>query len=326
MFLHLQSSLRSNVANKFLCIMRTFLELITQYGLLVIFANVLFEQGGLPFPAYPMLLVTGALVSQGHFSAVSLVVIATLAALIADTCWYLAGRHYGRRIMGKLCRISLSPDSCIKQTEALYLRIGPSSLLFCKFVPGFASISSALAGSTGTPLLQFLILDGLGAALWAGSAIALGMLFSNAIDQLLETLAAMGKWGGLLILTGLVAFIASKWWERHRFLRELRMSRISVEELKQLQESGQSTVIIDTRAPHLIESGWIPGARFVSLDKVDELEEISPETPVILYCSCPNEVTAAQVAQALIKRGYTNVRPLHGGIDAWIEAGFKVDT
>jgi rhodanese-related sulfurtransferase len=220
----------------------------------------------------------------------------------------------------------LSPDSCVKQTEALYLRIGPASLLFCKFVPGFASISSALAGSTGTRLIQFLIFDGLGALLWAGSAIGLGMLFSNAIDQLLETLAATGKWGGVLIFTAVAIFLGRKWWDRQRFLRELRMSRISVGELNQLLEEGQSPVIIDTRAPHLVEGGWIPGARFVSLDKIDELEEMGPDSPLILYCSCPNEVTAAQVAKALIKHGYTNVRPLHGGIDAWIAAGYKVET
>jgi membrane protein DedA with SNARE-associated domain/rhodanese-related sulfurtransferase len=305
--------------------METFLVLLAQYGLLLIFANVLLEQGGLPLPAYPLLLVTGALVGHGHFSAAGLLAIAVLAALIADTCWYFVGRHYGRRVMGKLCRISLSPDSCVKQTESLYLRIGPPSLLFCKFVPGFASISSALAGSTGTRLIQFLIFDGLGAMLWAGSAIALGMLFSNTIDQLLETLAAMGKWGGVLIFTAVAIFIGRKWWDRQRFLRALRMSRISVAELHQLLEGGESPVIIDTRAPHLVEDGWIPGARFVSLDRIDELEELDPESPLILYCACPNEVTAAQAAKALIKRGYTNVRPLHGGIDAWISAGFEVE-
>lgn len=306
--------------------METLLTLLAQYGLLVIFANVLLEQGGLPLPAYPMLLITGALVGQGHFPATGLLAVAVFAALIADICWYFAGRHYGRRVMGKLCRISLSPDSCVKQTEALYLRIGPPSLLFCKFVPGFASISSALAGSTGTRLLQFLVYDGLGAAIWAGSAIALGVLFSNAIDQLLATLAEMGKWGGMLIFAVLAAFIARKWWERQRFLRELRMSRISVGELNELLESGQSPVIIDTRAPHLVESGWIPGARFVSLDQVDALEALESDASVVLYCACPNEVTAAQVAKALIQRGYSNVRPLHGGIDAWIAAGYRVET
>ncbi|HYD33301.1 MAG TPA: DedA family protein/thiosulfate sulfurtransferase GlpE [Methylophilaceae bacterium] len=305
--------------------MEQFISLVQQFGLLIIFANVALEQGGLPIPAYPMLMVTGALLHQSAFTFGGLLATAVIAALIADLCWYYAGRGYGRRVLGKLCRISLSPDSCVKQTESLYLRFGPPALLFCKFVPGFASISSALAGSTGTRLVQFIIFDGLGAAIWAGSAIGLGMLFSDTIDELLQTLAEMGRWGGLFVLIALAVFIAHKWWERHRFLQEFRMSRISVNELYDLLESGQRPVIIDTRPSHLVESGWIPGALFVSLDKSDELKDQEFDGPVILYCSCPNEVTAAQVAKMLMRQGNVDVRPLQGGIDAWIEAGYPIE-
>lgn len=305
--------------------MEQFLSLLQQFGLLIVFMNVVLEQGGLPIPAYPLLMVTGALLQQSAFTFGGLLAAAVSAALIADLCWYYAGRFYGRRVLGKLCRISLSPDSCVRQTESIYLRIGPPALLFCKFIPGFASISSALAGSTGTRLVQFIIFDGLGAALWAGSAIGLGMLFSDTIDELLLTLAEMGRWGGLFIGAALILFIGRKWWERQRFLQEFRMSRISVAELNDLLQSGQSPVIIDTRAPNLIEDGWIPGARFITLDKVDELQDHNIDEPVILYCSCPNEITAAQVAKVLMQYGYTNVRPLQGGIDAWIQAGFPIE-
>ena len=305
--------------------MEQFLSLLQQFGLLIVFLNVLLEQGGLPIPAYPLLMVTGALLHQSTFTFGGLLAAAVSAALIADICWYYAGRFYGRRVLGKLCRISLSPDSCVRQTESLYLRIGPPALLFCKFIPGFASISSALAGSTGTRLIQFIIFDGLGAALWAGYAIGLGMLFSDTIDELLVTLAEMGRWGGLFISAALILFVGRKWWERKRFLQEFRMARISVNELNELLESGQSPVIIDTRPANLIGDGWIPGARFISLDKVDELKDQNINEPVILYCACPNEITAAQVAKALMQYGYTNVKPLQGGIDAWIEAGFPLE-
>ena len=305
--------------------MQHFLALLEQYGLLIIFGNVLLEQAGLPLPAYPLLLVTGALVGQGQFSSAGLLMIAVIAALIADLGWYYAGRRFGRRIMGKLCRISLSPDSCLKQTESIYLRIGPPALLFCKFIPGFASISSALAGSTGTRLAVFILFDTLGCIIWAGSAIWLGATFSNAIDELLNKLVEMGKWGAGLVLIGLAIFIALKWWDRYRFLRNLRMARISATQLNELLERGETPIIVDTRAAHLVDDGWIPGARFISLDKVNEFEEIDTTTPVILYCSCPNEVTAAQVAKRLFQRGFTDVRPLEGGIDAWIAAGYKIE-
>jgi rhodanese-related sulfurtransferase len=76
----------------------------------------------------------------------------------------------------------------------------------------------------------------------------------------------------------------------------------------------------------LVGDGWIPGARFVTTDQVDSIvSEIDPQKNIVLYCACPNEVTAAKVAKAFISKGYVNVRPLTGGIDAWIAAGHEVE-
>lgn len=302
------------------------MNLIQQYGLLIVFANVFLEQIGLPLPAYPALLVTGALLSQGQYSAAMLLLIAVMAALIADLFWYFSGRVYGRRVMARLCRISLSPDSCVRQTESIYLRIGPPALLFCKFIPGFASVSSALAGTVGTKSITFIVFDSLGATLWAGSAILLGSLFSSAIDELLNVLMQMGKWGSILIALALAAFIASKWWERYRFLKSLRMARITVAELDQMLKDGQKPAIIDVRPTHLQADGRIPGAITMSADMVDDVAlDASLDGEVILYCACPNEATAARVAKLLMNKGYSRVRPLTGGIDAWITAGYKTE-
>ncbi|MCB4810018.1 DedA family protein/thiosulfate sulfurtransferase GlpE [Methylovorus menthalis] len=306
--------------------MQHLLDLLQQYGLLIVFANVFLEQIGLPIPAYPTLLVTGALLTQGQYSPAQLLLTAVIASLLADLAWYFAGRRFGRRVMSKLCRISLSPDSCVRQTESVYLRIGPPALLFCKFIPGFASVSSALAGTVGTRVTTFIIFDSLGAAIWAGSAIVLGTLFSSAIDELLDILSEMGKWGALLLGIALVAFILNKWWERHRFIKSLRMARISVDELDTMLKSGSRPVIVDARPAHLQGDGRIPGALSMTEDTIDTVFiDTDIDTDIVLYCSCPNDVTAAKMAKLLIKRGYHKVRPLKGGIDAWVDAGFKIE-
>ena len=46
---------------------------------------------------------------------------------------------------------------------------------------------------------------------------------------------------------------------------------------------------------------------------------------VILYCACPNEASAAAVAKKLMRAGFRRVRPLKGGIDAWIAKGYLVE-
>lgn len=302
------------------------LDLIQQYGLLFIFGNVLVEQLGAPVPAYPTLVITGALLGRGEYSLPVLVMTAVAAALIADFSWYLAGRRYGGRVMAKLCRISLSPDSCVRQTEAIYVRWGPASLLVAKFIPGFASIASALAGAIGTRPIKFIVFDALGAALWAGSAIFLGSLFSSAVADLLDILTSLGKWGVVLVALAFAAYLAKKWWQRYSFLKDLRMARITVEELDQLLKQDTPPTIIDVRSSLAQQSGRIPGAMVLSDDDINALvinTEIDSE--VIIYCSCPNEASAARVAKKLMQRGYTRVRPLTGGIDAWVAAGYSID-
>jgi membrane protein DedA with SNARE-associated domain/rhodanese-related sulfurtransferase len=303
------------------------LHLIEQYGLLLVFANVFLAQLGIPLPAYPTLIITGALLDHGEYSAPVLLLAALAASLMADYTWFTAGRRYGRKVTATLCRISLSPDSCVRQTELIYLRWGAPSLLVAKFIPGFASVASALAGTVGTARLAFILYDGLGAILWAGSAIFLGSLFSAAIEDLLSILEALGKWGSVLLVFALVSFIASKWWQRHRFMKSLRMARITVEELNELLQQGRAPLIVDVRSSMSPQIDRIPGAVVLSLDDLTDAElEKLIEDEVIVYCACPNEASAAVVAKKLMERGYKRVRPLAGGIAAWIAAGYGVES
>lgn len=307
--------------------MTNFLHLIEQYGLSVVFINVLLEQLGLPLPAYPALVVAGALLNHGgSYSPSTLLLTAVSSALIADLAWYLAGRRFGRKVISTLCRLSLTPDSCVRQTESIYERWGARSLLVAKFIPGFASIASALAGTTGTRLTSFVFFDSLGAALWAGLAIFLGSLFSTAIDDLLSILEQMGKWGIVLIGIALAAFIAAKLWQRYRFLKSLRMARITVEELNQLLKDGALPTIFDVRSTVAQKTSRIPGALPVPDSAIaTSILDASFDQDVIVYCSCPNEVSAARIAKQLMQKGYLRVRPLTGGIDAWIAAGYPIE-
>ncbi len=302
--------------------------LIQQYGLPFVFLNVLVEQAGLPIPAYPTLLVAAALAAGSDYGSAQIVAVAVVAALIADLAWYRAGRRLGFRVLGTLCRVSLSPDSCARRTQSLFTRFGAASLSFAKFVPGFGLLVSALAGASGTSLWAFVAFDVLGATLWSGLAVALGVVFRDAIGEVLLVLESLGRWGLWLLVGALVVYVANKYWQRWTFLRQLRMDRISVTELNAQMQAGQAPVILDVRPrAHREQSGIIPGARAIMVDDANawltaELGEAEAE--VVVYCACPNEASAALVAKRLIDRGFKKVRPLHGGIEAWVAAGHDV--
>src|SRR5882762_5136513 len=127
--------------------MNNLIMMIQQYGAGFVFLNVLALQAGLPVPAYPTLIVAGAYAAMGGSPLWELVAVGVAAAVIADTGWYLAGRRFGTAILRTLCRVSLSPDACVRQTESIFERFGARAMLFAKFIPGFASVATGLAGA-----------------------------------------------------------------------------------------------------------------------------------------------------------------------------------
>jgi membrane protein DedA with SNARE-associated domain/rhodanese-related sulfurtransferase len=303
------------------------IQLIVEFGLALVFLNVLLEQAGLPVPAFPTLIVGGAYLAGDTPSLLALLGVGVAAAVIADTGWYIAGRRYGMRVLRMLCRISLSPDSCVTQTESIFSRLGASSMLFAKFVPGFASVATAMAGAVGLRYWKFALFDAIGAALWVGAAIFLGRVFREAIGDVLDTLASMGKYGLLLVAIALAAYIASKWWRRRQFIAQLRMDRVTVDELRSMIDEDRERLILDVRS-RLVQahSGRIPGARAVDIERIAEgLDGVPRDGEVVVYCACPNEASAVKVAQALKRIGFQRVRPLYGGIDAWVAAGHAVE-
>jgi len=177
------------------------------------------------------------------------------------------------------------------------------------------------------PLWKFITFDAIGAALWSGVAIGLGYAFSGAINQVLAVFATLGKIGLWVIGGAFVVYILAKWWQRELFIWQLRMDRVTVDELHELMTGQRVGKVIDVRSPmSQAMTGRIPGAITVDPNNMRvELLAIEPESEVIVYCACPNEYTAAKVAKALLQHGFKRVRPLHGGIDAWIAAGHGVE-
>jgi len=298
-------------------------------GLGFVFLNVLVEQLGLPVPAVPTLVVAGAVAASGKLSAPLLYAVAVLGCMIADGAWYGAGRLYGNRVMRLLCRISLSPDSCVSQTHGAFERWGAKALLFAKFVPGLALIAPPLAGATRMHPARFAAVSALGSMLWVGAALLAGALLRTQIERLLPLATQVGGAAAAVLVLLLGGYILFRWWDRRRFYAALEMARISVEELRRQMDGAPAPLIVDVRSPtaQTLELRRIPGALHVPLQDAERhLSGLPRDRDIILYCNCPNEASAAKVARLLMNHGFERVRPLKGGLDAWIEAGYSVES
>lgn len=264
------------------------IDVLVRHGYLVVFCWVLAEQIGLPLPAVPFLLAAGALGGNGRLSLALVLAAAALASLVSDAIWYWIGRVGGGRVLRWLCQVFLEPDSCVRRTQDVFGRYGARSLLIAKFVPGFNTAAPPLAGIIRMPLLEFLVFTGLGGVIWAGGFISLGWLFSTQLEMVARYVARMGSGIVVLLAVALGAYIAWKLIARERFLRRIRIARITPLELKARLDAGEDVMVVDLR--HRVdfeaEPSVIPGALYLTTEELEARHvEIPRDREIVLYCT-----------------------------------------
>jgi len=301
-------------------------ELFTRHGLFAVAAAVLLHQLGAPLPSTPLLLLLGAESASRDGFALRAFAAVTGAAMVANVMWFWAGRRLGRRVLAALCRISISPDSCVRQNEVSFARRGALTLLIAKFVPGLSMLAPPLAGALGMTAGRFLTWNLLGSALWAAAGLAAGRVFHAQIGELLRELSRLGGVAIALGVAAVAAYLAWRLWRRARVRRELgRLERLGPADVIALRQQGCDIVFVDVRGGP--PDSRIPGARHLDLGALDDaaLAGWPAEAEFITYCACPNDVSAARAAQWLKARGH-QARVLRGGIDAWTQAGLALES
>ena len=300
---------------------------LVAHGAWFVGLNVFLQQLGLPIPAVPTMIVAGALAATSRLSAPAVFTLAVLASVVVDLAWYWAGRRDGYRVLKFLCRVSLSPDTCVRQTEGIFERYGFFSVVVSKFVPGFSTVAPPIAGALDMRLPSFLGAAFASAALWVGAAMGAGWLFRDQVAMALAWMSENTALAATIVGALLAAYVLVKAWQRWRLARFVAASRISVDELATMLDS-------DAR-PHLVDVGSklahehrprIPGAVLLDLDEIaSRTHEFPSDRDIVLYCACPNEASARRAAQILHAHGYRRARPLAGGLDAWIASGRAVE-
>jgi len=246
------------------------------------------EQLGIPLPAVPALLATGALAATGRVNLWLVISAIVVAALPVDLVWHELGRRRGAQVLSGLCRLTLEPDVCIRRTQNLFLRFGVWTMLIAKFLPGLTTVLPPMAGAFGIPRLRFALFDIAGTVLWAGLWGGLGYLFSGAIEPIIVRVSELGRAAIVLVAAAVVGYVALKYLRRWLFLRRLRIARISPEILKRMLDAGEDVAIIDLRTA--LDVAAVPytiaGSRWIPAEQLDaHLSEIPRDRDLILYCS-----------------------------------------
>jgi membrane protein DedA with SNARE-associated domain/rhodanese-related sulfurtransferase len=298
-------------------------------ALWLVAVNTLLHEIGVPVPLAPTVLVAGAGSIAGGADPLAVIAAVVAGTLVGNSVWFAAGRRYGSGVLKLLCRLSLSPDACVLRTEDTFRRWGWSSLVVGRFIPGVSLVAPPLAGALGMSWWKFMALSAAGAALWALVVVGAGMLLREQIDMAVRVLDAFGL--EALAAFGLLLLAAYFTWRlrvRRRAARKLNAPRVAVEELKTLIDRGEAPLVVDVRGPtaRRVDPRRIPTAIAVELAAIKEGRiDLPRDREIVLYCACPGEAGAAHAARWLLARGYERVRPLLGGLQAWVVAGHPVE-
>jgi len=307
--------------------MTEMVQFVVRHGYTLVFAWVFVEQGGLPIPSAPMLLAAGALAGSHQMNLGLAISLAVLGAVVSDSIWYELGRLKGVRVLQFLCRISLEPDSCVRRTQISFARNGPRVLLGAKFVPGLNAMAAPLSGIIRMGWAKFLLFDTIGALAWVGAFTITGYAFSTELERVAASAAYLGRALLFLLIAAFAGYIFWKYYNRRKFLRKLKIARITPEELKEKMDAGEDVLIVDLRHALDFDANpeTIPGALHIDAAELEEAAEVIPRNrEIVLFCACPNEVTAARLALLLRSKGITQIRPLAEGYEGWRSRGFPL--
>ena len=98
----------------------------------------------------------------------------------------------------------------------------------------------------------------------------------------------LGQVVGAVVASAVVGYVGVKWVQRRRFLRDLRIARISQDELKRQLDTGEPVVIIDLRSELDVAAtpSVIRGALRIAPEELERRhQEIPRDRDVVVYCS-----------------------------------------
>ena len=312
---------------------------ISTWGGAIVFANVLLTRLGVPIPAVPVLLFAGSAIAAGTLSFWPVLGAAVLGAVLGDGAWFAAGRLYGRKLLAALGRLSPVVDTRLDMARALFEHYGVPLVSISKFVPGLGLITPPLMGTTAVDARIYALWDVMSALGWATFWLLGGAVVERELHMLRALVESRGGTLADLLLAAALAYLLYRLSVRYRGRRLLVRAA-------SMQSSVQSSMQPALPAPK-IAHGWrrmapsqvfdarpgasvldsphsIPGALALDPHSPEQIDSVLHAHDMVIYCICPDSATALEVSQRMRDKGYTRIRALRGGLDAWQRRGFPV--
>lgn len=194
------------------CVEEQLLEWLGQFSYPAVFLGLMSTGFGAPIAEEVVLLAAGILSADGKALFLSMVLVAALGVLTADTVLFRVGARLGPGVIGHRRLARVLPPHRVERARRAYARFGAWAVFAARFMPGLRMPSFLLAGSLGVTQRKFWLADGLAVAIYAPLVVGAGFLFGP------KALPYLRAWGGWVLAVAALAAAAGLigWWVRSR--------------------------------------------------------------------------------------------------------------
>ena len=187
-------------------------KLLLDYGLVLLFVLVALESTGVPLPGETALIAASVLASQGHYSIVAVIVVATAGAIVGDNAGYWIGRKGGRALLRRIPYLRDYFARILPPAERFFERHGAKAVFFGRFVSILRVTAAWLAGISHMPWCRFLFWNAAGGVVWA---TAFGVVAYYSGRAAADAINHYGLYAGIgLAVLIVIAVVGIHFWRR----------------------------------------------------------------------------------------------------------------
>lgn len=183
-------------------------HLLISYGLVLLFAVVAAESAGLPLPGETALIAASILAAQGHYSIVSVIVVAASAAILGDNVGYWIGRTGGRALLERWGPIRRYAERALPPGERFFQKHGGKTVFIGRFVAVLRVTAAWLAGITHMSWWRFFLWNASGGIVWATGVSLLAYYFGKAAADAVQTYGIYALVA--IVAAGAIAFLGMR--------------------------------------------------------------------------------------------------------------------
>jgi membrane protein DedA with SNARE-associated domain len=173
-----------------------FEQLITSYGYLALFFGTFFE-------GETVLILGGFLAHRGYLELPWVVIWAFLGTLAGDQLYFYIGRWKGVGFIDSRSRWKSKTARVFK----LLHKYQTILIIGFRFFYGIRTVTPFIIGASGISPLRYMILNFIGAGLWAVAIGSLGYFFGQAAEHLIAEVKQYEIW----FVVGMIALGSLVW-------------------------------------------------------------------------------------------------------------------